>query len=59
MNHIHPDTQYQVHRSFQQERLAKSLEEKPAREPQTFRFSNTIIFLSVFIAAIAGYMSII
>ncbi len=57
MNQLHPDSQYQIHRSYQNERLEKSLQEKPARKPFTFRFPP-IIFVSVLIAVV-GYIVIL
>ncbi len=57
MNFLQADVQYQVHRSYQNERLEKSLQERVASKPRTFRLPP-VIFVSVLIAA-AGYVVIL
>ncbi|MFQ5421524.1 MAG: hypothetical protein ACE5EY_14310 [Anaerolineae bacterium] len=56
MNNLHPDVQYQIHRSYQKERLEKSLQEKPENPRRTIRPSTGLISLGIIVALIGGYV---
>ena len=55
MNQLHPDTQYEVHRSFQKERLARALQEKPVSESRSFNVSKLLVFIGFLAAGIGSY----
>ena len=56
MNQIHPDTQFDIHRSYQNERLNHSLQEKPDSAPRSFNVSKLLIFVTFLVVGYSGYV---
>ena len=59
MNNLHPDVQYDIHRSYQNERLEKSLQEKPEGTRPAIQLSRAIVFVSLFVALAGGYIAFV
>jgi hypothetical protein len=59
MNNLHPDVHFDIHRSYQKERLEKSLQEKPESTRAPIQLSRAFVFVSLAIALAGGYFAFV